>query len=88
MSHQEQHFAGIHYSGLFAPGMVFDNDYDHHAIPIGYLHAPKPTQPKQCPSCNSSMLIYQHYPIEMRMRIIWQCKQCNRLFVFIPTGDR
>ena len=84
MSHQEQHFAGIHYSGLFAPGMVFDNDYNRHAVPIAYRFAPKPTKLKHCPICNSAMLIYQHYPFEWHLRVIWQCKQCDKLFVFIP----
>nr|DAH22500.1 MAG TPA: MqsA [Caudoviricetes sp.] len=33
---------------------------------------------------NSSLYAkYMHYPIEKRMRPVWQCKVCNRLFVFI-----
>lgn len=87
MSHQEQHFAGIHYRGRFVPGMTF-NDYDYHATPIAYAHAPRPTQPKYCPACDSAMLIYQNYPVEKQVRTIWRCKQCNRLFVFISTGNR
>jgi hypothetical protein len=88
MSHQEQHFAGIHYRGQFAPGMVFDNDYNHHATPIGYRLAPKATKPEYCPACNSAMLFCQHYPFEKQLRIIWQCKQCDRLFVFIPQEKK
>ena len=71
MSHQEQHFAGIHYRGQFVPGMVFDNDYDHHAVPLGYQHAPNLKKSKHCVVCDSAMFVYLHYPVEKRLRTIW-----------------
>ena len=88
MSHQEQHFAGIHYRGQFVPGMVFDNDYDRHAIPLTYSFAPRPTKLEHCPVCDSTMLVYQHYPFEKRLRTVWQCKRCDRLFVFIQQEKK
>lgn len=60
--------------GQFVPGMVFDNDYDHHAVPLGYQHAPNLRKSKHAIVCNSAMFVYLHYPVEKRLRTIWKCR--------------
>lgn len=82
MSHQEQHYAGIHYHDVLDVGFSWK---DHPPRPFNsyFPGAITRTEFKNCPVCGTKMLTYMHYPIEKRMRPVWQCKVCNRLFVFI-----
>lgn len=82
MSHQEQHYAGIHYHNVLDVGFSWK---DHPPRPFNsyFPGAITRTEFKNCPVCNTKMLTYMHYPVEKRIRAVWQCKVCNRLFVFI-----
>lgn len=79
MSHQEQHYNGTHYHGITNIGFSWK---DHPPRPFN-MYAVTRTEFKNCPVCNSRMLTYMHYPVEKRLRPVWQCKACDRLFVFI-----
>ncbi len=100
MSHQEQHFVGMHYCGrVYYSGE--DGGYSDYLIPY-YAHdeiydnyssqnvakSKEAHAPAPCPGCNIELKnTHSRCVFEHRPYNIWECPRCERKFIFIKDAN-